>query len=379
MAFLGDFERVLEFIKENSAHPLIQDAFVRSEISSSLIKDYETFQFITPLSKQKLSEMHSAGTLLPLIFAGGYVSKIFTSPGPVYNVKGERYEHYRFYKALEAAGFMEGDIAVNAFSYHGSPAGDMADEACEKCGCAVYPLGPADSDKGAEAILLINANAFIGTKTFLFKCLEKLDGSGRLEKAFLMAEKLTEDDKLTLFSDYGIKAYQAYGTAEAGLIAYETAGERGMKADTDTLFIEILDPVDGKPAAEGETGEVVVTFMSETTPFIRLATGDLSFIENGRLAGVFGRTDSSVKFKGVFIHFWVFEKFCEEQRISGRLEIYNLSDGSDTMSLAVSSGDTDMISASFYNAFGLRLPEIKVDDTISVSSINDIRKQLNRR
>ncbi|QAR33222.1 phenylacetate--CoA ligase family protein [Geovibrio thiophilus] len=378
MAFLGNFQRVLEFIRENSAHPLVQNAFVRSEISPSLVTDYETFQFINPLTKQKLSEMHMGGALLPLILAGGYVSKIFTSPGPVYNVKGERWEHYRFYKALEAAGFIDGDVAVNTFSYHGSPAGDMAEEACEKCGCAVYPLGPADSGKGAETILAVDANAFIGTKTYLFKCLEKLEGRGRLEKAFLMAEKLTEDDKAVLFAEHGIKAFQAYGTAEAGLIAYETAGGTGMKADTDALFIEILD-ADGKPAGEGETGEVVVTFMNGTTPFIRLATGDLSFTENGRLAGVFGRTDSSVKFKGVFVHFWVLEKLCAECRVSGRLDISNTPDGADSMCLSVSGGDTDMIRSSFYKAFGLRLPEIKVDDTISETAVQDTRKQLNRR
>lgn len=378
MAFLGDFQRVLAFIRENSAHPLVQDAFVRSEISPSILKDYETFQFINPLTKKKLSEMHSGGSLLPLILSGGYVSKIFTSPGPVYNVKGERFEHYRFYKALEAAGFMDGDVAVNTFSYHGSPAGDMVDEACEKCGCAVYPLGPADSDKGAETILAVDANAFVGTRTYLFKCLEKLAGRGRLEKAFLMAEKLTEDDKAVLFAEYGIKAFQAYGTAEAGLIAYETAEARGMKADIEALFIEILD-ADGKPAADGETGEVTVTFMSGTTPFIRLSTGDLSFIENGRLAGIFGRADSSVKFKGVFIHFWVFEKLCSKQGISGVLDIYNTPDGADSMRLSVSGGVPELIHASFYRSFGLRLPEIEVDDTISETLVRDTRKQLKLR
>jgi phenylacetate-CoA ligase len=369
MAFLGDFYRVLSFAAEHSGHPLVKDAYARSGVSG--FSGYESFRKIKPLSKYELSEMHERGLLREILACGG-VSKIFTSPGSIYNVKGERFEHYRFYKALAAAGFGRGDAAVNTFSYHVSPAGDMFEEACEKLGCAVYPLGPADSSKGAEAIAASGANSFIGTGTYLKKCLEKLGHHHGITKAFLAAEKLSEESRAEFKDLYGISVSQAYGTAELGLVGYETADSRHFTPDTEAHFIEILEHGSAEPLAEGEVGEVVVTFMNSLTPFMRLATGDLSAIKNGRLTGVLGRADSSVKVKGVFLHWWVFEKFMADNKIKGILTIEKRN-GTDFFSLKISNGNTHEISEAFSSRFGLRLPEIKVDDNISTVSINDLR------
>ena len=84
-----------------------------------------------------------------------------------------------------------------------------------------------------------------------------------------------------------------------------------MFVDQSTIFLEIVEPLTGTPVNGCDMGEVVITFMNGTTPFVRLATGDLSHIsskKSDRIAGIFGRADSSVKVKGVFVHPWQFDE-----------------------------------------------------------------------
>src|SRR4029079_175269 len=73
----------------------------------------------------------------------------------------------------------------------------------------------------------------------------------------------------------GIDAYQSFGTADLGLIAYETQAREGMVVNED-LIVEIVRPGTGQPVADGEVGEIVVTSLDTHHPWIRLALGDLT-------------------------------------------------------------------------------------------------------
>jgi len=79
----------------------------------------------------------------------------------------------------------------------------------------------------------------------------------------------------------GIEAFQAYGTADLGMIAYETAAREGLVVN-EGLIVEIVRPGTGDPVPEGEVGEVVVTTFNADYPLVRFATGDLSAVLPGR-------------------------------------------------------------------------------------------------
>jgi phenylacetate-CoA ligase len=107
----------------------------------------------------------------------------------------------------------------------------------------------------------------------------------------------------------GVDAYQAYATADIGVIAYETAARAGLVIN-ETLIVEIVTPGTGDPVAEGEVGEVVITNLDPAHPLIRLALGDLSALvpgvsacgrTNDRLKGWMGRADQTTKIKGMFV------------------------------------------------------------------------------
>src|SRR5262249_29104633 len=69
------------------------------------------------------------------------LGRIFASPGPIYDPQGDKADFWGMARALYAAGFREGELVHNTFSYHFTPAGFMMDLAAQAIGCPVFPAG----------------------------------------------------------------------------------------------------------------------------------------------------------------------------------------------------------------------------------------------
>ena len=243
---------------------------------------------------------------------GANCRRVFASPGPLYEPEGARPDYYRLARALFAAGFREGDLVHNTFSYHFTPAGSMMETAAHALGCTVFPAGVGQTEQQLAAIQDLRPSAYVGTPSFLRILLEKADEQGlsvSFAKAFVSGEAFPPSVRDT-FAQRGIAAYQAYATADIGLIAYETPAREGLVVDEDIL-LEIVRPGTGDPVAEGEVGEVVVTTFNPDYPLIRFGTGDLSALMPGqspcgrtnlRIKGWMGRADQTTKVKGMFVH-----------------------------------------------------------------------------
>ena len=237
---------------------------------------------------------------------------MFASPGPLYEPEGARPDYYRLARALFAAGFRAGDLVHNTFSYHFTPAGSMMETAAHALGCTVFPAGVGQTEQQLAAIADLQPNAYVGTPSFLRILLDKADELGvrvSFAKAFVSGEAFPPSMRDALAAR-GIMAFQAYATADIGLIAYETPAREGMVADEDIL-LEIVRPGTGDPVAPGEVGEVVVTTFNPDYPLIRFGTGDLSAVLPGaspcgrtnlRIKGWMGRADQTTKVKGMFVH-----------------------------------------------------------------------------
>ncbi|MFQ5784546.1 MAG: phenylacetate--CoA ligase family protein [Alphaproteobacteria bacterium] len=243
----------------------------------------------------------------------GALARVFCSPGPIYDPQGRRPDYWRFARALFAAGVRAGDLVHNSFSYHLTPAGMMIDSAAEALGCAVFPGGVGNTEQQAQAIADLRPQAYGGTPSFLRILLEKgreldLDTSS-LAKALVSGEALPPGLRAAL-GGYGVDVLQCYGTADLGLVAYESFARQGMIVDEDVI-VEIVTPGTGDPVGDGEVGEVVVTVFAPEYPLIRFATGDLSAVlpsvspcgrTNMRIKGWLGRADQTTKVKGMFVH-----------------------------------------------------------------------------
>ena len=250
------------------------------------------------------------GAILP---APQRARKVFASPGPIYEPEGAGPDYWRMGRALFAAGFRAGDLVHNSFSYHLTPAGSMMESAAEAVGCTVFPGGVGQTELQVRAMADLRPDAYAGTPSFLRMLLEKADESSAslasLTKAAVSGEACPPALR-DWFGARGIAAYQSYGTADLGLVAYETAAREGLVLD-ESVIVEIVRPGTGTPVADGEVGEVVVTPLNPVYPLLRFGTGDLSAVlpgpcptgrSNRRIRGWLGRADQSAKVRGMFVH-----------------------------------------------------------------------------
>ena len=241
------------------------------------------------------------------------LSRIFQSPGPIYEPEARRVDYWRMARALFAAGFRKGDLVHNAFSYHLTPAGSMMESGAQTLGCPVIPAGVGQTELQVAAMVDLKPQGYTGTPSFLKIILDKaaelaVDVSS-LQKALVSGEALPPSLRAE-FKARGVSVYQCYATADLGLIAYESPALEGLVVDEE-IIVEIVRPGTGEPVAEGEVGELVITTLNPDYPLIRFATGDLSAVlpgpspcgrTNTRIKGWMGRADQTTKVKGMFVH-----------------------------------------------------------------------------
>jgi phenylacetate-CoA ligase len=246
--------------------------------------------------------------------AGGRAARrVFQSPGPIYEPEGHAVDYWRMARALYAAGFRAGDLVHNSFGYHLTPAGSMMETAAHAIGCTVFPGGVGNTELQVQAMSELRATAYAGTPSFLRIALDKADDLGlalpALTKASVGGEAFPPSLRDALAAR-GVLAYQSYGTADLGLVAYETAAREGLVLG-EGVIVEIVRPGTGDPVPDGEVGEVVVTTLNPDYPLVRFGTGDLSAIlpgrcptgrSNTRIKGWLGRADQTTKVRGMFVH-----------------------------------------------------------------------------
>lgn len=290
---------------------------------SSLLADVEVENITTPQAlaclpvTRKSALIEAQGKARP--FGGfaaapaGAMRRVFSSPGPIYEPEGTADDYWRIARALYAAGFRQGDLIHNTYSYHFTPAGSMMETAAQALGCGVFPAGTGQTELQLEALADLRPDGYVGTPSFLRILVEKAAEKGvdisSLKKALVSGEALPGPLR-QLLNDAGIEVLQAYATADLGLIAYESPAIEGLIVD-EGVIVEIVRPGTGDPVPEGEVGEVVVTSFSQAYPLVRFATGDLSAVlpgtspcgrTNMRIKGWMGRADQTTKVKGMFVH-----------------------------------------------------------------------------
>ena len=266
------------------------------------------------LRKSDLPSLHKAATPF-----GGFVSKppgafarLYTSPGPIFEAEAKHADAWRGARALFAAGFRPGDVVLNTFSYHLTPGGFIFDTAARALGCAVIPAGPGNAEAQFELIEAYRPVGYCGTPDFLKILIDAAIAADRdvssIKRAIVSGAAFPPSLQKEIKS-HGIEAYQAFGTADLGLIAFETVAREGLVVNED-IILEIVRPGTGEPVAAGDVGEIVVTTLDPDHPWIRLAIGDLTAAlpgispcgrTNERIKGWMGRADQTTKIKGMFV------------------------------------------------------------------------------
>ena len=312
--------KLVETVNHAYRHaPAVREIFDKAGVSPNQIQTMKDLEKLPVIRKTDLIRMQKEnppyGGLLTIPEED--VERVFLSPGPVY----EPIQHSGikwFAKAFWAAGFRKGDVVVNTFTYHLSPAGILFHEALKDCGATAIPMGTGNTEIQIQTMYDLKVTGFVGTPTFLMtiiKRAEEMDYSFRrdfsLRRAWFTGEMLPASLRKTFEEDYGINTSQAYAVTEpGGAIAYECNQKSSMHF-MDDYVLEIVDPETEKQLKPDEVGEIVVTpIHNKTWGLIRFGTGDLSSYTTrpcpcGRtahmLTGIVGRAGDAVKVRGMFV------------------------------------------------------------------------------
>lgn len=265
------------------------------------------------LRKSDLLEMQAARAPLGGLNGNpiGTLRRLFLSPGPIFDPEGRGRDWWNSAAALHAAGVRPGDVILNTFSYHLTPAAFIFEAGAEAIGCPVIPAGPGNTADQLVAIAQYRPRVYVGVPDFLKIILDKADEAGAdrssLKIGMVTGAALPESLRAE-FAARGVDVRQCYGTADLGIIAHETGGN-GMVV-SENAILEIVRPGTGDPVAPGEVGEIVVTRLDADYPLLRFATGDMSAFltepqpdgrTGPRIKGWMGRADQATKVKGMFV------------------------------------------------------------------------------
>jgi phenylacetate-CoA ligase len=281
------------------------------------------------------------------------LARVFSSPGPIADPEGRGGDWWRWARAMHAAGIRAGDLVHNTFAYHFTPAGFMVDGGARRLGCPVFPAGVGQTEMQVQVIESFRPAAYVGTPSFLRIILDKADEThgdvSSLKRAMVSGEALFPAQR-QFFAERGLAVFQAYASADLGMIAYETEAHEGLLLDEE-LILEIVRPGTGEPVAVGEVGEAVITSFNPDYPLIRFGTGDLSALlpdvspcgrTNMRIKGWLGRADQTTKVKGMFVHPEQIDTVRQRHGEIGRVRlVVTNTDGNDLMTLHCEAAGDD--------------------------------------
>ena len=144
---------------------------------------------------------------------------------------------------------------------------------------------------------------------------ERLRAENRRPKALAYAicgaESWTREMREELEELFGVVATNIYGLTEiiGPGVAQECLEKQGLHVQEDHFLAEIIDPDTGKPLADGERGELVLTTLTrEAMPVLRYRTRDLTSLvrekcacgrTTARIDWFTGRVDDMLVIRGV--------------------------------------------------------------------------------
>lgn len=298
--------------------PAVKERFNNAGVKPGDIRTVKDLEKIPMLRKDDLVALQKANPPF-----GGYLAvpldnleRIYQSPGPIFDPQRKR--GFGMGGGM-GSDFGKGQIVINTWSYHITPAGLGVDQLLRSMGFTVVPMGTGNTELQVQVMHDLKVHGFVGTPSFLKIIIDKAEDMGynfkrdfNLKWAMVGGEMGGEVLRKLFQEKYGILCMggDTYATADVGTVATGCDKQSGMHITADAI-VEIVDPATGKQLEPGEIGEIVVTPFDEVYPLIRFGTGDLSMMvdepcECGRttprLPKIMGRSGEAVRVRGMFVH-----------------------------------------------------------------------------
>ncbi len=228
-------------------------------------------------------------------------------------------------EVYRAAGVGAGDRVYFAFSFGPFIGFWLAFEAAEQLQCLCIPGGSLSSAGRLRALCENKATVLCCTPSYAARLAEvaaeeKIDLQGGAIRRIIVAGEAggsiaaTRQRLEQLWP--GARVFDHHGMTETGPVSHECPARPGMLHILESAFLAEVTGPGGAAAAEGQTGELVLTTLGRTgSPVLRYRTGDLVRAVHfdsqpcacgrhdlGLQGGILGRTDEMVIVRGVNIY-----------------------------------------------------------------------------
>lgn len=222
-------------------------------------------------------------------------------------------------RCFAACGLRRGDIIQNAFGYGLFTGGLGIHHGAEELGATIVPISGGNSERQMQLMEDFGTTAITCTPSYFVRLVEFAQEKGYemtsmpLKVGIFGAEPWSNEMRLRIEKDAGIKAYDIYGLSEiiGPGVGIECAYQNGLHIFEDHFYPEIVNPETLLPVPDGEYGELVITTLTkEAMPMIRYRTRDITKIISEpcqcgrtirRIARIGRRSDDMMIIRGVNI------------------------------------------------------------------------------
>jgi phenylacetate-CoA ligase len=264
-------------------------------------------------------------------------------------------------RCCAAAGVTARDVVQITASFGLFTGGFGFHYGAERIGASVIPVGAGRTALQLQLMRDLGATVLAAISTYPLRLLEvareeRFDlGSLKLRVAILGAEMWSDHLRAIIERELRVITFDIFGMTETGGpgLGIDCPARAGIHVWEDHYFCEVVDPASGRPLADGEEGELVVTTLTrEGLPLVRYRTHDLTrIVSRGRCAcgrthlrldRVRGRTDDMVIFRGVNFYPRQVESLVLKQPGVGheyQIVLERAAGGSDRLALLIEASE----------------------------------------
>ncbi len=223
-------------------------------------------------------------------------------------------------RTYAAGGATADDIVQVTYGYGLFTGGLGAHYGSERLGALTIPVSGGNTKRQVQILKDFGVTVLACTPSYALLIAETAREMGidplelPLKRGYFGAEPWSEQMRLQLEHELGIKAMDIYGLSEVmgPGVGCECENQDGLHIFEDHFLVEIIDPDTLRPVPDGEMGEVVFTTLTkEGIPVVRYRTRDISRIipetcscgrTFRRMERITGRSDDMLIIRGVNVY-----------------------------------------------------------------------------
>ena len=223
-------------------------------------------------------------------------------------------------RSMACGGARPGDVVHNAYGYGLFTGGLGAHYGAERLGATVVPMSGGSTERQVMLIRDFGARVLCATPSYALNIAEVAEREGldlrntSLQVGVFGAEPWSEALRREIEQRLGLRAFDIYGLSEimGPGVAVECEAQDGLHGWEDHFLFEIIDPESGRPLADNESGELVITTLTkQALPMLRYRTRDITRISrracacgrtHARLQRITGRNDDMLIIRGVNVY-----------------------------------------------------------------------------